>query len=146
MWDGVRSNISGEDQREEHIFFLCWASLYLFAVLLFKWCRVVHGQLLGERPLNMEKQAAMFGKAAGVCCCAYPLWQCGICSAVSVCASLVMLQAQEGGNRYTKADDEHYSLSWFCGRVQEFKCCEGVSEVQKTKSWLVTVLEREMKK
>lgn len=96
-----------------------------------------------ERPPSVEKQAAAFEKAARARCCACPLWQCGICSAVSACASPVMLQAR-GGETYT--DDEHYSLSWFCGRAQQFKCCEGVTEVLKTKSLLVTALERGMKK
>lgn len=66
-----------------------------------------------ERPLGMEKQAAAFEKAARVRCCARPLRQRGICSAVSACASPVVLQARGGGGgeTYTEADDEHYSLS-----------------------------------
>lgn len=51
-----------------------------------------------ERPPGMEKQAAAFEKAARVRCCACPLRQCGICSAVSACASPVVLQAWGGGN------------------------------------------------
>lgn len=43
-----------------------------FPALFLKGGRVLHGQLLGERPPNVEKQAAVFEKAARVRCCACP--------------------------------------------------------------------------
>lgn len=67
-----------------------------FPALLLKCGWVFRGQLLEERPPNMEKQAVVFEKAARVRCCACPPWRCGICSAVGACASPVILQAWEG--------------------------------------------------
>ena len=72
---GVRRNAPGKDQGGVHSLFAVLGipvSQGSFAALLLKWGQVLHGQLLGERPPNMEKQAAVFEKAARVRCCACP--------------------------------------------------------------------------
>lgn len=103
---GMKSNTSGKDQGRGHPLLLCWAPLYLRAPLQSCFSSGAEPSIATCWDKDPRTQKSRLQCLSRVCCCASPPWWRGICSAISACASPLMLQTREGGKQ------THHSRWW----------------------------------